>query len=151
MSNVINSVCNKQHSMKTMTGCTKGGKGGEQNFNIHIILHIFVVALHIFKEMCYFFRVINIKICWSGICKTRTGLCIFSPVNALWIGSINLYTFLDNWRIWVQFLEGQQLFPFSIASRPALGPTQPPIQCIISAFSLRDIAAEAWSWLVTSI
>jgi hypothetical protein len=34
------------------------------------------------------------------------------------------------WMAEVQFLAGQEIFLYSIASRPALGPTQPPIQWV---------------------
>lgn len=45
ISNALNSMCNTQHSMKTMTRCTNNWKGGDQNFNIHVILHMFIVKI----------------------------------------------------------------------------------------------------------
>jgi hypothetical protein len=38
---------------------------------------------------------------------------------------------LDDRVIWVRFLEGTGNFLFATASRPALGPTQPPIQWVL--------------------
>jgi hypothetical protein len=32
--------------------------------------------------------------------------------------------------------QGQEIFLFRLASRPALGPTQPPIQCVVRAVPL---------------
>jgi hypothetical protein len=46
---------------------------------------------------------------------------------------------------WAEFDSrlGQEIFPFSTASSPALGPTQPHIQSIPGALSSRNKAAEA--------
>jgi hypothetical protein len=43
------------------------------------------------------------------------------------------------------------IFLFNTASRPDLGPTQPPIQWVPGALSLEVKAAEAWSWPFISI
>jgi hypothetical protein len=43
---------------------------------------------------------------------------------------------LDNRMIWVRFPTGTGNFIFSTASRPALGPTQPPIQWVRGTLSL---------------
>jgi hypothetical protein len=42
------------------------------------------------------------------------------------------------------------IFPFSMSSRPVLGPTQPPTQWVPGAISQRAKAAGAWSWPLTS-
>jgi hypothetical protein len=44
-----------------------------------------------------------------------------------------------------------KIFLFSTASRPALGPTQPPIQWVRGPLSPGPKAAGAWSWQLTSI
>jgi hypothetical protein len=53
---------------------------------------------------------------------------------------------LDGRRVEVWVPEGSKIF--SAASRPALGPTQPPIQWVLGAFSPR--VKQQWSWPLTS-
>jgi hypothetical protein len=36
---------------------------------------------------------------------------------------------------WLDYWQGQQIFPFSKAPRPALGPTQPPTELVIGVLS----------------
>jgi hypothetical protein len=47
--------------------------------------------------------------------------------NYLWDSSVGITT---GWAAGVRFRRGQEIFLFCIASRPALNPTQPPIQCV---------------------
>jgi hypothetical protein len=49
--------------------------------------------------------------------------------------------------------EGQEAFLYSTASRPALGPSQPPLQWVMGYkdFLPTHKAAGAWSWPLTSI
>jgi hypothetical protein len=44
-----------------------------------------------------------------------------------------------------------RIFLFTTASRTALRPTQPPIQCVPGALSLGSKATGAWSWPIISI
>jgi hypothetical protein len=58
---------------------------------------------------------------------------------------------LDDRAIGVRSPAGQRNFPLTSVSRPALGPTQPPVQWVPGILSLRKIAAGAWHWPLTPI
>jgi hypothetical protein len=47
-----------------------------------------------------------------------------------------LYRQAMGWTARFESWQGQEIFPFSIASRPALGPAQSPIQWVPGALSL---------------
>jgi hypothetical protein len=42
---------------------------------------------------------------------------------------------LDDWSIGVRIQGGQRIFPLASVSRPALGPTQPPVQWVPGVLS----------------
>jgi hypothetical protein len=63
----------------------------------------------------------------------------------------SVYWLSTGWTVGVRFPVGVGIFLFTNASRPALGPAQPPIQWVPGAVSLGGKAAGAWSWLLTSI
>jgi hypothetical protein len=44
---------------------------------------------------------------------------------------------LDDRAIWVRSRQGQRIFPIASLSRPALGPTQPPVQWVPGVLSPR--------------
>jgi hypothetical protein len=66
-------------------------------------------------------------------------------------GSIVSYFGLDDREIGVRSSQGQSIFPLTSVSRPALGPTQPPVQWEPGVLSPGQSAAGAWRWPLTPI
>jgi hypothetical protein len=58
------------------------------------------------------------------------------------VSSVIIVTKLRAWWPGFNYRRGQEIFLFVAASRPALGPTNPPIQCIPAVLS----PPVAWSW-----
>jgi hypothetical protein len=46
---------------------------------------------------------------------------------------------------------GQRIFPLTSVSRQALGPIQPPVQCVLGVLSPGQSAAGEWRWPLTPI
>jgi len=62
-----------------------------------------------------------------------------------------LHYFITSGRPGFDSLQGLRIFFFATASRPALGPIQPPIRWVPGSLSLGNKAVAAWSWPLTSI
>jgi hypothetical protein len=56
---------------------------------------------------------------------------------------------LDDWAIEVRFPTGERIFPLPSVSRPALRPTQPPLQWVSGVLSPGQSAAWARRWPLT--
>jgi hypothetical protein len=78
----------------------------------------------------------------------------FDHPNKLWRSrgsSVSIETRAMGWTTGIQVQAGKMGFFFATASRPDLGPTQPPIQWLPRALPSGSKAARAWSWPLTSV
>jgi hypothetical protein len=69
--------------------------------------------------------------------------CLFITVNDELLLLFILWIDCGQDRPGLEFRQGREIFLFSKTSRPALGPTQPPIQRVLGLFPGRK-AAMSW-------
>jgi hypothetical protein len=67
------------------------------------------------------------------------------------VSSVSIVSDYTGWTTGVRSPAGAEDFSSSSVSRPALGPTQPPVQWVPGIFSPGVNAAGAWCWPLTSI